>query len=361
MVARATVCETFQTGTTPTGTRIPILGGDVQLSAAADIRSTLSLDTDGELWSELADGLVVPYGNEIYVERGIAYSDAEIEWVGLGYHRIQTPEQDDAGTRGPISIDALDRMAGIIDGRLIEPIQFVAGATLGFIFETLIERVYPTATIEWDDATDVSAIARSVVVGLEEDSQPFPFLDLIVRSHGKQWYWDHRGVLVIKAMPDPSEPVWEVMAGRGGALLSLSRRLTREGVYNAVVASGEGGDTEAPARGVAADLNANSPTYFYGRFGPVPRYLTSSFIATDVQALNAARSELTKYLGLPYDVNLTAVPNPALEPNDPILTLANVREARRTHIIDTLTIPLTADGAMTAQTRQQTLTLPGGI
>jgi hypothetical protein len=239
--------------------------------------------------------------------------------------------------------------------------QFLVGATLGFIFETLIKRVYPTATIEWDDATDAVQITRSVVVGLDDDTQPYPFLDNIVRAHGKQWYWDHRGVLTIKAIPDPSDPVWEVMAGRGGALLKLSRRLTREGVYNAVVATGEGGDTLDPARGIAIDANPASPTYFYGRFGRVPRFMTSPFIATDAQAFTAAQSELRKYLGLPYDVSLAAVPNPALEPNDPILTLANVREARRTHIIDTLTIPLTADGAMTAQTRQQTLTLPGGI
>jgi len=61
-IFRATVCTTFQTGTTPTGTRIPIEDGTVSLDGTADVRSTLDLTTDGtKMWPTTAASLLAPY------------------------------------------------------------------------------------------------------------------------------------------------------------------------------------------------------------------------------------------------------------------------------------------------------------
>ena len=138
----------------------------------------------------------------------------------------------------------------------------------------------------------------------------------------------------------------------------MSRRLTREGVYNGVVATGEGLDRETPVRAVVVDTDKTSPTYWYGPFGKVPRFFSSPLITTSGQAALAAATMLTKQLGLPYAVDLSLVPNPALEPYDPI----TVRYPGRSevHVLDRLTIPLTADGPLTASTREQTNVLIGG-
>lgn len=357
MVARARVCSTFQTGTNPSGTTIPILGGDVRMDGTADIRATLDLTTDGNrMWPTHSDSLFAPYGNEIYVERGIQYSDDLVEYVGLGYFRIQGPEQETAPS-GPIRITGRDRMAGIVDARLVEPVQFLAGASLGFIMETLVTQVYPGAVIEWDDGTDTAVITRSMIC--EQDR--FAFLDDLVTSRGKIWHWDHRGILVVRSAPDPALPVFEVHSGAGGVLLHLSRTLSREGVYNAVVASGTGADTVIPPFAVAVDNNPLSPTYYQGRFGPVPRFYTSPFLATDAQAALAAQALLRKTLGLPYSVDFTAVPNPALEPYDPVSIRPGAGQGRETHVLDKLTIPLTPGTAMTAGTREQTAVLVGSL
>lgn len=352
---RATVCTSWQTGTTPTGTRIPILGGDVVVDGTADVRSTLDLTTDGiGMWPTRADSLLTPYGNEIYVERGIEYTDSLVEYVGLGYFRIQDPEQDEA-PRGPIRLTGRDRMAGIVDGRLLSPQQFAATASLGFIVSTLVQQVYPAATIEWDDATNAQVITRSLIA----DDDRFTFLDDLIKAQGKIWYWDYRGVLVVKTAPNPATPVFEVSAGEGGVLLTLGRKLTRDRVYNAVVASGEATDTFPPVRAVAYDNNPNSPTYFSGRFGPVPRFFTSPFLFTPAQARSAAEAELRRGLGLPYTVDLKAAPNPALEPWDPLAVRAGAGERLETHVLEQLTIPLSDGDAMTASTREQTLILVG--
>jgi len=251
---QAYVVAAGQTGTSPTGTQVPILRGDVQVNAKADVRSTLSLTTDGVgTFPDNASDDFAPYGNEIFIRRGIEFGGGAVEWVSLGYFRIRSVEQDEAPD-GPIRVAGQDRMSGIIKARLLEPIQFPAATSYGTVVSTLVAEVFPWVTIIWDDTTDTDLLGRAVIA--EQDR--FGFLDQLITSKGKIWYWDHRGILVIKAVPDPADVVWEANAGAGGVLTSLSRDLSDEGVYNGVVASGEALDTTAPPRGVAVDDNPGS-------------------------------------------------------------------------------------------------------
>ncbi len=352
VVVDARVCTTFQTGTNPVGTTIPVVAGDVQLDGTADIRSTLDLTTSGD-WPASPSGLFAPYGNEVFVRRGIAYGGGAMEYCPLGYFRITTPEQDTF--RGPIRISGQDRMAGIIDARLPAPVQYPATTTAGTVVSGLITQVYPGATIEWDDDTDTRQLGRALV---SQDDR-YGFLNDLITSLGKIWYWDHRGVLVITAVPDTTTPVWTVDSGRGGVLVSLSRSLTRTGVYNGVVASGEATDTAPPATALAVDDNPASPTYWYGKFGPVPMFYSSPLITTVAQATSAARTLLTKQLGAPYSVSFTASPNPALEPWDCVQLRYPGRGER--HVLKTVTVPLTAEGAVQCATREQATPIIGTV
>ena len=356
MVAEARIVAPGQTGVNPDGTTILILGGDVELQASRQVRSTLDLTTPGKgMWPTAASDLLAPYGNEVFVRRGVKYGNGVTEWVSLGYFRIDTPEQDQAPD-GPISLLGQDRMAGIVDGRLSALRAFPASTTRGAMLSALVGEIYPWATIEWDDtAVRDAPIGRQIIV--EEDRHAA--CDELVTGVGKRWWWDHRGVLVVRTPPAPTSPVWEVNHGAGGVLVELGRRLTREGVYNAVVATGEGADTTTPARAVVVDSDPLSPTYFYGPFGKVPRFFSSPLITSNSQAATAAASLLRQQLGLPYAVDLSVVPNPALEPDDPI----RVRYPGRSevHVVDRLTIPLTASGALSASTREQTNVLIGGV
>jgi hypothetical protein len=357
MAARARICTSFQTGTDPDGTDIPILAGAVTLDGTADIRGSLDLTSDGTgLWPTRAADLFAPYGNEVFVQRGVQYSTATTEWCSLGYFRLEAPEQRDPPD-GPIRIVAKDRMAGIVDARLMAPAQFAATATYGGVVTQLVQEVYPSATVLWDDSSDSMAIGRDVIV---EESR-YGFLNDLVRSLGKIWYWNHRGELYITDAPPLSAPVYSVEAGAGGVLVSMSRRLSRTGVYNAVVASGEAADSAAPVRGVAIDQSPTSPTYFYGSFGPVPKFYSSPFLTTDAQAVEAATAELGRILGLPYNVNFATVANPALEPFDPVRIRASSSSGAETHVLETVTVPLTAQEAMTATTREQTVVLIGSV
>lgn len=349
MVVEARVVTPGQTGVTPDGVVLDVVGGDVQLDATAEVRSTLDLTMVGSgRWPTRASDPLAPYGNEIHVRRGIRYGNGVTEWVSLGYHRIESPSQDEAPD-GPIRVAARDRMAGIIDARLTTARQFPATAMLGEVVDELVQEVYPTAVIEWDDLTSTDALGRAVLC----EQERYEFLNELITARGKVWYWDHRGHLVIRDPLPPSSPVFTVNSGAEGVLVSLSREISREGVYNAVIASGEGADTTTPARAVVVDYNPLSPTYWDGAFGKVPRFYVSPMITTDLHAQAAAKSLLVQSLGLPYSVDFTVVPNPALEPGDPVRVVYPGRS--EVHVIEQITVPLTANAAMAAATREQTL------
>lgn len=349
---RARVCETFQTGNNPTGTEIRFTAGDVQSSATAQIRSTLQLTTP-EPWPRDADGLLAPYGNELFVERGIDFGNGALEWVGLGYYRISNPEQDQT-PNGPLDITAEDRMAGIIGARFLTPRQFPSSASRGQVVQSLITEVYPAAVIDWDD-TGVrdAAIGRTIVA--ERDR--YQTLHDLVTSLGKVGYFNHNGIFTVRtAATVTGTPSWTIDAGAQGVMVKMSRSITREGIYNVVVASGEATDTAPPAYAIVADLAATSPTRYGGPFGPVPRFYTSPFITSTAQARSAASVLLRKSLGLPYQVRLEAVPNPALEPDDVIEVRypAGAGSLKtEVHIIDTVTIPLDVNAPISLTTRKQ--------
>lgn len=355
-VFEATVVTPGQTGVQPTGTTIPIVDGNVQIDGTAQIRSTLELTTTGRgMWPTRAGDLLAPYANEVHVRRGISLGGGVTEWVSLGYHRIYTPEQDWVPD-GPIRLSCRDRMSGILDGTLTAPRSFPSTTTYGTVVSTLVTDIYPWATIEWDlPGWRDSSIGRQAIA----EGDRYKFLDDLIKATGKVWWWDHRGVLVIRTPPPASNPVWEVNEGEGGVLVSLSRRLTREGVYNGVIATGEGADTAAPVRALVVDSDMTSPTQWGGPFGKVPKPFSSPLITTAAQAWTAASAMLSQLLGLPYAVDLTAVPNPALEPYDPIRVTYPGRA--ETHVIDRMTIPLTVEAPLTASTREQSTVLIGAL
>lgn len=355
IASRVRIITPGATGANPPGTDLRIIDGSVTLDATADVRGNLDL-TVAEQWPA-GNGTtdLVPYGTELAVSRGIVFGNGAIQRAPLGIYRVISVEQEDAPD-GPLRITAQDRTAGLIDARMLAPRSYAATATYGTVVTELVQEVYPGQLIEWDDATDVETLGRNVVV--EEDR--YAFLRDLVTALGKVLFFDYRGILVIRDPPDPTVPVWDVDAGATGVLVELSRALTREGVYNAVVASGEALDDAPPPLGVAYDLDPDSVTYWNGPFGKVPRFYSSPLITTGAQALKAAQSMLGEALGLPYSVDLTAVPNPALEPLDVVRVTyppdlrRHPRVRQETHILDAITIPLVPGAALTAATRLQT-------
>lgn len=341
----AQVLEEWAQGAEPSGgTPIKVIDGSVEFDSSADIRATCTLTTDPEAYD--IEDLLTPYGNEIFLQRGVVIGPGRVEMHPLGYYRITDVDQENAPF-GSVRIEGQDRMSGIVEARLLRPRQFTSSSTLAGVFSNLVREIYPLAEILFDDDTGEHTVGRGAIC--ERDR--YDFLRDLAKARGKLMFWDRLGRLRIQSPPDPSTPKWDISYGEKGVLISLNRSRTRGGTYNAVVASGEAGDTDNPVRASAVDNNPNSPTYWYGRYGKVPRFYVSPFITQKIHALNAARSILAAQLGVANNVEFNVVPNPSLDLGDAVRVTHDPRLGTRTHVLDTLTIPLDAKSPVKATTR----------
>src|SRR5690606_22437764 len=151
------------------GTDVPVVGGDVDLDGTARVRGNLMLITvgvdpgSGRSWFPRRPGdLLAPYGNEIWVRRGVDLGD-EVHWVPLGFFRIRDVEQGEAPDH-ELRIMAEDRMAGIVEADLLQPRVFDEDRTVGSVVFELVRDVYPDAVVIFDDDTVGEPIGRQLVV-----------------------------------------------------------------------------------------------------------------------------------------------------------------------------------------------------
>lgn len=365
MLVTARVVTGLQTGFNPAGVDLLILAGDVQYDATADVLATLELqipgideDTGKSLFPRRPSDLLAPYGTEVFVARGVDLGGGGNLSSPLGYFTIRSVEQDDA-PYGPIRLSCQDRMAGIIEARPLTPREFRRTRTVGSVFATVVGEVYPTAIIAFDDDSAADTLGRTLVM---EESRYEVLLE-IADSLGKVVYWDGQGILRVETAPDDTVPLWEVKAGRNGVLVTSGRRVTRNGVFNGVVATGEAVDSSiAPVRAVVVDRGPSSPTRWAsvddGGFGFVPRFYASPFIRTNEQARTTAQEMLRRSLGAPYSVDFGSVVNPALRPWHPIRVTQQDGNRER-HVVDRNTVPLVASAHMTGSTREVTQVVIG--
>ncbi|MEU5156740.1 DUF5047 domain-containing protein [Glycomyces sp. NPDC021274] len=354
VVVEARVCTEYQTGSDPEGTSIPVLSGDVRYDATANIWSTVSLQTLGihevdlmSMFPRHPRDLLAPYGSELFIRYGIDLGP-EVLWTPMGYYRIDDTEQPDS-PYGDIRLSGPDRMQSLIDARLTVPRQYRKTQAIGSVVEDLVLDVLPDAVISWDDDTDQRPVGRDMVV---EKDRAAALRD-VATSNGKVLYFDSEGILRIETAPDPTQIAWELKSGRNGVLVSSSRRVSREGVYNGVVAKGEG-TVDSPAIGIAVDTGTNSPTRWGSRFGKVPRFYSSPLISDDESGYLAAAAILRRSIGMPYSVDFGAVPNPGLRPRQAI-RVEQSDGNREVHLPETLSIPFLAGQHMRGTTREQTL------
>lgn len=351
--ARATIVSGYQTGSAPTGDVIDIIDGEVINDEAADVYGRLTLTVPGALWPRsYGEQRLAPYGVELYIEVGIAYSDALVEWLGLGYFRVKTLNQDRPENGGAIKLTGQDRWAGIAKARLLTSRSYPASTLVSAFVNDLVLDIYPSATIEYDENAGSRILGRQVLV---EDSRA-DGLTSLATSLGMRVYFDHRGVLVFRVPVTGGRPVARIASGAGGTLVSMPRQLDGDAVVNAVVATGNGTDSTGTLSGSAVDNDPASPTN-YADFGPAPLFINTSLLTSVSECEIAAQAELYRRAGLPYSVSLNTAPLHHLQPGD--LVLVDSAAVLETHIISVVPHPLIAGGPQTLQTRQQLITIAG--
>ena len=177
----------------------------------------------------------------------------------------------------------------------------------------------------------------------------------MAKSIGCELYFNGVGELRSAAAPSRrsrARPRWTVSDGEGGVLISAALSLDRAPAYNRVIATGENTTNTTVPRGVWTDDNTGSPTYYGGGFGKKPRFLPrSTFITTDEQAASAAAAIGTAQQGVARSLVFETVPNSSMHPGDLLLVRRTAMGVNEVHMLDSMTIGLTADGGYTGTSR----------
>lgn len=344
------------------GSGLPILGGTVEVDAGSITRRRLSLDlaprmstgtyTDRPTLPSAPGDPLGHYGQEITAAWGLTYPDGATEWVQLGVFRIDSAGGSLLGDGG-VRVVGVSREAYVADARFTAPYTASSPSCTSLI-GTLIHEVLPSVEVV------VSATMDRRVPRTTWDVDRWGAITDLAQSIAAVVYADPYGRFVIADAPTvDTAPVWTVAAGVGGVLVAADASSSRDRIYNRVVVRGESPSSDSPpVQGSATDTAATSPTRWgdpaAGAFGMVPYFMSLPTVTTAAQAVAVARANLARHLGAATTLDVSTVPNAALEAGDVIDVIPDPTDPAgtvRRHAVDSFTVPLSPGGAFPIKTR----------
>lgn len=341
---------------------LPVLGGSVKIDSSSITRRRLDLAlaprlstgtyTDRPTLPAVPGDPLGHYGQEITVQWGLTYTGGVTEWVPLGVFRIDQVRgsllSDDV-----VSVTGVSREAFVADARFTAP-RTASSPSAQSLIATLIHEVLPSVEVVSSASMD-----RRVPTTTWDEDRWGAITDL-AQSIAAVVYADPWGRFVIADAPTiGTKPVWSVRAGQGGVLVGAASSSSRARVYNGIIVRGESPSSDvAPVTGSAYDTAVGSATRWgdpaAGYFGMVPYKMYLPTVTTVDQAVAVARANLAKHTGAAATLDVSAVPNAALEALDVVEVIpdaTNPAGSVRRHVVDSFTVPLAAGGSFTMSTR----------
>lgn len=339
--------------TASNGTELSIASGSVSMDSNRDIGRTCTIElvpTD-TMTAEDVYALVCSPGIEITVKRGLTINGVQ-ELIPLGVFSTDQAEQSKSKT-ATVKWSGSDRSKKVARNRFLEPYQITAGTTLAAAGTALIKSRLNNAVCDFSNVNE--AVAAQIVFDAGSESNPWKSARQLFSDHGYDLRFDGLGVARAVPIPDPAKQaaVFDFGSGETAMVLDGTSKASLEGVYNGVIATGEGTDVAAPVRAEVWDTDPASPTYYLSGFGRVPYFFSSSLLTTADAANRAASTILARVKGRFQSLSWPAIVNPALEPLD--VVKVTFWDKTSTCVIDALTIPLGPNDAMTASARETSI------
>lgn len=170
------------------------------------------------------------------------------------------------------------------------------------------------------DVASTEVTAQRLLFGTSQGADAWQDVQDMGTAIGSRAYFDPLGTFKVKPIADPAltPSVWTVSDAANPVMVSYTRSISDSTTYNYVVVSGESTSNTVPVSAVAFDNDPSSPTYYLGPYNIVTTTFISAMITTTAQAQQAADALLLVVKGASETVQITMVPNPALEPDDVI-------------------------------------------
>jgi hypothetical protein len=306
---------------------LPVVEGQLSIDDDALTQARLSL-TIADPYNQYTPRLpsdvnaINVYGQEVFLKLGVLIPGRGPEYVGAGWFRVQQlrvkrrwrrPSGRAAAGGATLTADALDRIQAITDYRFLAPEQPAPGATCFGEIRRLAQGVVPLA--EWPPLDDPAVPSTLTYTESRRDA-----LAALAAAADVRVFMNNAGNLDIRPLillggPAPLTPDWTLSAGPDGGLFDLEETLSRDGVYNAIVARGEQTGDHAPVQGIAYETRPTSPTRWDGPYGRVPAFMASPLLDSQQAADKAATTRLGTLLAArDRQVTVYGPPNPAVLP-----------------------------------------------
>jgi hypothetical protein len=319
---------------------------------------SLTVSNPNGLWTPRAMADAFWLSRRFKVQHGLRLSSGIPEYMTLGHFMVDRPEATFDATESSLSVQATDywkssyrrknRTTTIIEaGMRLEEVVVLLGTACGF----------DPARMRLNDS--------SVVIAVDIPLEPFSDLpDELVRiisDHAHEVFFDHDGWLVLQPAPKSGttgEPVFSFAPGDDSVLVGITRALSDEDLYNAVMVEAVGAQRPVVVA-EARDLNPDSPAYNppigsdpdWPQGGPLgDRLMTvkqTSVLADDYAAYELAQALLWENSLVEETYSLRISPVSCLLPGD-VVTLRHPDSGVDDQmLIDSLTVGTALEDEMT--------------
>lgn len=314
---------------------LPISEGNVTLDDTA-IRTTGNITLHLEDVHPIEQNRLLFPGNVYTVERGLVYPDGTSELIRLGTLIIVDTRVDDSGDGYNIRIDGKDYAHEVSKSKLPTAVSIAAGTNTVQAIRNLLDDFAPWVTQEFVESDEVCA-----KMVLTEGSDVWAACIKLANSIGFDLFFDPYGVCKLQpAVTELTAPVHNYADDEDSMFMYINLSYSEGDALSQLTVTGESTDNSSPASATATDNDEQSPTYIEGPFGRRSRTLVSSQVANDDQAAAYAEKELAKVKGIPVNLQLLNICNPAHELGDVIGITRSKFNQQSLDIIDKITIPL---------------------
>jgi hypothetical protein len=326
-------------------------GGSVQVDATATIRRRMSctvVDETGALIPKKASDVLSPYGYELRLWRGYTTSIGVDELVPLGTFRLAEAHVVDDGAQ-KIGLSGFDRARSVQRARFETPYVVAAGTNYVTAIQSLITSRLPGTTF-----SSITTTTTTPLLVFDQASDPWKAAQDMAASIGAEVFFDPLGVCVIRMLPNAQNDAttYTYQEGTTSVLISVDNNLTDDPGYNGVVVDGEA-QGATPVHSVVYDVDPTSPTYSLGKYGKVPRFYKSPFVATQQQGDEAALGFLRREKGGTEAMSFSCIPNAAAEGGDVVRVVRAKVGIDATYLLETFAIPLDVTTLSTPTTRRR--------
>jgi hypothetical protein len=329
-----------------------ITGGSITANRNSKARRSLKCTVALTAWQDIPKFNVVT--SRVQVWMGYDISGKAPVLIPVGVFRVDELAR---GADGTMEITGTSLESYVIENRFLSERQALAGTVCLTEIQRLIQECFLHEPAGPDgfppslfDITPWAASQAGVTLTntLSPTTDRWDLIESLAFAIDCDVYCAPDGRFRIAQRPKMTalgKPVWAVNSGPDGVLVEISTTVSRDDMYNGVlVISGSTARADTPPEsGYALWSNPSDPNDPKRWDGPMGNKLmepvTAGIPLTKAQCEEEAAILLTEALAEGRSLNLSAIPNPALEPAD-LIAITMQDGTIENHLVTDMSIPL---------------------